>query len=69
MAWMMKSIPSARLTPISRSWPVWLADEHDEVVELQDTGWVAVGVEDVVVVYAVFACAGQDHRFHGINLS
>ena len=45
------------------------ADEHDEVVELQDSRGVAVGVEDVLVVHVVFACAGQDHRFHVVNLS
>jgi hypothetical protein len=35
-------------------------DEHDEVVEYQDSGGVAVGVEDVVVVDAVLTGAGDD---------
>ena len=45
------------------------SDEHDEVVELQDSHGVVVGVEDVVIVYAVLSCAGDDHRIHGVNLS
>ncbi len=44
-------------------------NQHDQIVELKDTCRVAVGVEDVVVMYAVFACAGDDHRFHDVNLS
>lgn len=44
-------------------------DEHDEVVKFQDSDRVAVGVEDVVVVHAVLACGGDDHRIHGVNLS
>lgn len=45
------------------------SDEHDEVVELHDSGGMAVGVKDVVVVDPVFACTGDDHRIHDVNLS
>jgi hypothetical protein len=33
------------------------SDEHDEIVELQDSDGVVVGVENVVVVNGVLACA------------
>jgi len=62
---MMKSIPSAWLTPTSSSWPVRLAP----IVEHQDSGGVSIGVENVVVVDAVLACACDDHRIQAINLS
>ena len=45
------------------------ADEHDQVIELQYSCGVAVDVEDVVVVYAVLACACDDDRLHNVNLS
>ena len=44
-------------------------DKHDEVVEFQDSDRVAAGAEDAVVVYAVLACAGDNRRIHGVNLS
>jgi hypothetical protein len=30
---------------------------------------VVVGVENVVIVNGVLACAGDDHRIHDVNLS
>lgn len=45
------------------------SDEHDEIVECQDSGRLAIGVEYVVVVDAVLSCACDDHRIHDINLS
>ena len=48
--------------------PTW-SDEHDEIVEVQNSSGVSVGVENVVVLHSVAACAGDDHRVHRVNLS
>jgi hypothetical protein len=44
------------------------SDQHDEVVEIEDSDWVAVGVEHVIVKDPVFAGARQDHGIHEFNL-
>ena len=44
-------------------------DEHDEVVEVEDSDGVAVSVEHVVVGDPVFAGACQDDRVHAVNLA
>ena len=44
------------------------ADEHGEVVKFEDSDWVAVGVEHVVVVDPVFTGTMQNHRVHYVNL-
>ena len=44
------------------------ADQHDEIIEIKDPDWVAVGVEHVVVTDPVLAGTCQDHRIYGINL-
>ena len=57
-------------TPISRKAPCFVgADQHDEIVEIEGSGRIAVGMEHVVVTDPVFAGARQDHRVHGINLA
>ena len=40
------------------------ADEHGEVIEVENTKWMAVGVADVVVGDPVLAGAGQNHGIH-----
>jgi hypothetical protein len=45
------------------------SNKHDQVVKLQDSDGVTVCVKDVVVMDAVFAGAGDDHRIHDVNLS
>jgi hypothetical protein len=44
------------------------ADQHDEIVEIEDSDWVAVGVEHVIVIDPVVAGACQDHGIHAVNL-
>jgi hypothetical protein len=46
---------------------VW-ADQHCEVVEVEHSDRVAVGVKDVVVCDPVLPGAGQDHRGHRTKL-
>ncbi len=45
------------------------ADQHDQVVDVEDPDRVALGVEHVVVGDPVFAGACQDHGIHAINLA
>lgn len=45
------------------------SDQHDEVVQLEDSDGVAIGVEHVSITDPVFAGACQDHRIHAINLA
>jgi hypothetical protein len=40
------------------------ADEHGQVVEVEDSDRVSVGVKDVVVGDPVLPGAGQDYRIH-----
>lgn len=35
------------------------ADQHDETIEIEDSDWVAVGVEHVTVTDPLFAGAGS----------
>ncbi len=44
------------------------ADQHDQIVEHEDTSWVAVGMEHVIVSYPVLASTVQDHGIHYLNL-
>ena len=51
----------------------WLAgtvasDEHHQVVDSEDPGWVPIGVEHVVVGDPVLACTAEDDRIHGVNV-
>jgi hypothetical protein len=45
------------------------ADEHEEIVEAQDADGVVVCVEQILVVYAVLACAGEDDRIHLVKVT
>lgn len=45
------------------------AYEHEKIIELKHSYWVAIGVEDVAVVDTMLACARHDHRLHSVNLS
>jgi hypothetical protein len=45
------------------------ADEHDEVIEIECSDWVPVGVGHVGVADPAFAGALQDHGIHHINLA
>jgi len=52
----------------------WLAgavtpDQHRQVVDDEDSGWMAVRVEHVVIGDPVLACTAEDDRIHAINLS
>lgn len=44
------------------------AEQHDEIVEIEDPDWVAVGVEHVIATDLVFAGACQDHGIQTIKL-
>ncbi len=43
--------------------------EHDEIIEVEHTDWVSVGVQHVVVEDTVPAGARQDHGIHIIKLA
>ena len=45
------------------------ADEHVEIVEVEHSNRVSVGVEHVGICDPVSACARHDHGIHNINLS
>jgi len=45
------------------------ADEHAEIVEIEHSDWVAVGVKNVIVCDPVFACALQDNGIHEHQLT
>ena len=45
------------------------ANEHDQVVELQHSAGMTVGMKNVVVVYVVLACTCYDNWLHAVNLS
>ena len=44
------------------------ADEHDQVVEVEDSDRVSVGVEHVVIGDPVLACTRHDHGIHDVKL-
>jgi len=44
------------------------ADEHVEVVEIEHSDRVSVGVQHVVIGDPVLACTRHDHGIHEINL-
>ena len=44
------------------------SDKHGEVVEVENSNWVSVGVKHVVVEDPVPARAGQDDRVHYTKL-
>lgn len=44
------------------------ANQHREVVEVEDADRVAVGVKDLHVGDPVLACTGDDHGIHRIKL-
>ena len=39
-------------------------DEHREFIELEDSNWIPIGVQNVVVANPVLAGTAQDHRLH-----
>lgn len=68
MAWMMKSMPSDVATPISSIRGGVGANEHGEVIEVEHSNWVSVGVQHVVIGDLVLAGGTHDHRIHTVNL-
>ena len=70
MACTMKSMPSADAAPdLQKTACLIDADQHDEAVPFEHSDRVLTGMQHVVVADPVSACARQDRRIHGVNLS
>lgn len=44
------------------------ADDHDDIVQIEEANRVAVRMQDVLIGDAVLAGAPQNHRLHQIRL-
>ncbi len=45
------------------------SDQHHEIIEVEHTYWVPIGVQHVLVFDPVLPSAVRNHRIHSINLT
>lgn len=43
-------------------------DQHDQILDLEHSNWIAVGVEYVFIGDSVLSSTLKNHRIHTINL-